>query len=121
VYSGWRARLRGGSLYTTDVFIQDIPPLNSAPQFSRRGRMRLWNFGKTRAEQARAELQVVEGNDRPHEHGGRSAEENERQWMRDVEEYVLDVMTRHGLLLLMRARGLPRPARLHNRQPDGSL
>jgi hypothetical protein len=98
VYSGWRARLRGGSLYTTDVFIQDIPPLNSAPQFSRRGRMRLWNFGKTRAEQARAELEVVEGNERPHEHVGRSAEENERQWMRDVEDYVLEVLTRDGYL-----------------------
>ena len=56
VYSGWRARLRGGSLYTTDVFIQQIPNPNSPPQFSRRGEMRLWNFGKTRAEQARAEL-----------------------------------------------------------------
>jgi hypothetical protein len=98
VYSGWRARLRGGSLYTTDVFIQQIPNPNSPPQFSRRGRMRLWNFGKTRAEQARAELQVVEGTDRGHEHVGRSAEENERQWMRDVEDYVLDVLTRDGYL-----------------------
>ena len=98
VYSGWRARLRGGSLYTTDVFIQEIPALNSPPQFSRRGRMRLWNFGKTRAEQARAELEVVEGNEGPREHTGRSAEENERQWMRDVEDYVLDVLTRDGYL-----------------------
>src|SRR5262245_43582672 len=98
VYSGWRARLRGGSLYTTDVFIQEIPALNSPPQFSRRGRMRLWNFGKTRAEQARAELQVVEENDRPHGRVGRSAEENERQWMRDVEDYVLEVLTRDGYL-----------------------
>jgi hypothetical protein len=99
VYSGWRARLRGGSLYTTDVFIQEIPAPNSPPQFSRRGRMRLWNFGKTRAEQARAELEVVDGNDRPHGHSlGRSAEENERQWMRDVEDYVLEVLTRDGYL-----------------------
>jgi len=98
VYSGWRARLHGGSLYTTDVFIQETPSLNSSPQFSRRGKMRLWNFGKTRAEQARAELEVVEGNERTHEHGGRSAEENERQWMRDVEDYVLDVLTRDGYL-----------------------
>jgi hypothetical protein len=98
VYSGWRARLRGGSLYTTDVFIQEIPTPNSPPQFSRRGRMRLWNFGKTRAEQARAELQVVEGNERSHDRVGRSADENERQWMRDVEDYVLDVLTRDGYL-----------------------
>jgi len=97
VYSGWRARLRGGSLYTTDVFIQEIPPLNSPAQFTRRGRMRLWNFGKSRAEQARAELQVVEG-ERPHGHVGRSAEESERQWMRDVEDYVLEVLTRDGYL-----------------------
>jgi hypothetical protein len=96
VYSGWRARLRGGSLYTTDVFIQETPGLNSPPQFSRRGRMRLWNFGKTHAEQARAELQVVDDNERPL--GGRSSEENERQWMRDVEDYVLDVLTRDGYL-----------------------
>jgi hypothetical protein len=99
VYSGWRARLRGGSLYTTDVFIQQIPSSNSPAQFSRRGRMRLWNFGKTRAEQARAELQVVEGIDRPHGHAlGRSAEDNEREWMRDVEDYVLEVLTRDGYL-----------------------
>jgi hypothetical protein len=99
VYSGWRARLRGGALYTTDVFIQEIPTPNSPPQYSRRGRMRLWNFGKTRAEQARAELQVVDENDRPHGHAqGRSAEENERQWMRDVEDYVLEVLTRDGYL-----------------------
>jgi hypothetical protein len=97
VYSGWRGRMRGGSLYTTDVFIQEIPALNSQPQFSRRGRMRLWNFGKTRAEQARAELQVVE-EERPHGHVGRSAEESERQWMLDVEDYVLDVLTRDGYL-----------------------
>jgi hypothetical protein len=86
-------------LYTTDVFIQEIPAPNSPPQFSRRGRMRLWNFGKTRAEQARAELEVVDGNDRPRGHAlGRSAEENERQWMRDVEDYVLEVLTRDGYL-----------------------
>jgi len=60
--------------------------------------MRLWNFGKTRAEQARAELQVVEGTERSHGHLGRSAEENERQWMLDVEDYVLDVLTRDGYL-----------------------
>ena len=98
VYSGWRARLRGGSLYTTDVFIQQIPAPNSPPQFTRRGKMRLWNFGKTRAEQARAELQVVEGGERSHEHVGRSSEENERQWMLDVEDYVVDVLTRDGYL-----------------------
>jgi hypothetical protein len=99
VYSGWRVRLRGGSLYTTDVFIQEIPAPNSPPQVSRRGRMRLWNFGKTRAEQARAELQVVEGVERPHGRAvSRSAEESERQWMRDVEDYVLDVLTRDGYL-----------------------
>ena len=60
--------------------------------------MRLWNFGKTRAEQARAELEVVEGIERPHGHVGRSAEENERQWMRDVEDYVVEVLTRDGYL-----------------------
>ena len=98
VYSGWRARLHGGALYTTDVFIQETPALNSPAQFSRRGHMRLWNFGKTRAEQARAELQVVEDNERPHGRAGRSAEENERQWMRDVEDYVLEVLTRDGYL-----------------------
>jgi hypothetical protein len=99
VYSGWRARLRGGALYTTDVFIQQIPSPNSPPQFSRRGKMRLWNFGKTRAEQARAELQVVEGIERPQGRAlGRSAEENERQWTRDVEDYVLEVLTRDGYL-----------------------
>jgi hypothetical protein len=96
VYSGWRARLHGGSMYTTDVFIQQIPSANNPPQFSRRGRMRLWNYGKTRAEQARAELQVVEGIDQPHRWP--SADENERHWMRDVENYVLDVLTRDGYL-----------------------
>jgi hypothetical protein len=99
VYSGWRARLRGGSMYTTDVFIQQIPSANSPSQFSRRGRMRLWNYGKTRAEQARAELQVVDGIERPDGRAlGPSADENERHWMRDVEDYVLEVLTREGYL-----------------------
>ena len=57
--------------------------------------MRLWNYGKTRAEQARAELQVVQGGDRPDGRAlGFSPDENERRWMRDVENYVLDVLTR---------------------------
>ncbi len=99
VYSGWRARLHGGSMYTTDVFIQQIPSANSPSQFSRRGRMRLWNYGKTRAEQARTELQVVDGVDRPSRLAlGPSADENERHWMRDVEDYVLEVLTREGYL-----------------------
>jgi len=99
VYSGWRARLHGGSLYTTDVFIQQIPSANSPAQFSRRGRMRLWNYGKTRAEQARAELQIVNGAERPLSRAlGPSADENERRWMRDVEDYVLEVLTREGYL-----------------------
>lgn len=99
VYSGWRARLHGGSIYTTDVFIQQIPAANSPSDFSRRGRMRLWNYGKTRDEQARAELQVVEGIERPRGRAlGPSADENERRWMREVENYVLDVLTREGYL-----------------------
>jgi len=97
VYSGWRARLHGGSVYTTDVFIQQIPSPNNPPDFSRRGRLRLWNYGKTRAEQARAELEVVDGIDRPHRWAP-SADENERHWMRDVENYVLEVLTRDGYL-----------------------
>src|SRR5580765_809069 len=99
VYSGWRARLHTGAMYTTDVFIQQIPSANSPSQFSRRGRMRLWNYGKTRAEQARAELQVVQGAERPFTRAlGPSADENERHWMRDVEDYVLEVLTREGYL-----------------------
>jgi len=99
VYSGWRTRLRGAPIYTTDVFIQQIPSANSPSDFSRRGRMRLWNYGKTRAEQARAELQVVQGDDRPNGRAlGFSPDENERRWMRDVENYVLDVLTREGYL-----------------------
>ena len=99
VYSGWRARLHGGALYTTDVFIQQIPSANSPSDFSRRGRMRLWNYGKTREEQARAELQVVEGIERPRGRAlGPSADESERRWMREVENYVLDVLTREGYL-----------------------
>ena len=99
VYSGWRARLHGGSIYTTDVFIQAIPSANSPAEFSRRGRVRLWNYGKTREEQARAELQVVSGIDRPYRMAlGPSANENERRWMRDVENYVLEVLTREGFL-----------------------
>jgi hypothetical protein len=99
VYSGWRARLHGGSIYTTDVFIQQVAAPNNPPEFSRRGRMRLWNYGKTRAEQARAELQVVESVERPRRLAlGPSADENERHWMRDVENYVLEVLTRDGYL-----------------------
>jgi hypothetical protein len=99
VYSGWRARLHGGSIYTTDVFIQQIPSADSPPEFSRRGRMRLWNYGKTREELARAELQIVEGIERPRGRAlGPSADENERRWMREAENYVLDVLTREGYL-----------------------
>ena len=61
--------------------------------------MRLWNYGKSRAEQARAELQVVQGAERPFTRAlGPSADENERHWMRDVEDYVLEVLTREGYL-----------------------
>jgi hypothetical protein len=99
VYSGWRSRLHNGSLYTTDVFIQQIAAPNNPPEFSRRGRLRLWNYGKTRAEQARAELQVVEGVERSRRWAlGPSAEESERRWTRDVENYVLEVLTRDGYL-----------------------
>jgi hypothetical protein len=99
VYSGWRARLHGGSVYTTDVFIQQIPSADSPPDFSRRGRMRLWNYGKSREEQARAELQIVDGIERPRGRAlGPSADENERRWMREAENYVLDVLTREGYL-----------------------
>jgi hypothetical protein len=99
VYSGWRARLRGGAVYTTDVFIQQIPSPDSPAEFSRRGRMRLWNYGKTRAEQAKAELQVVQGVERSNRWAlGPSADESERRWMRDVENYVVDVLTREGYL-----------------------
>ena len=99
VYSGWRARLHNGSLYTTDVFIQQVPSANSPSQFSRRGRLRLWNYGRTHDEQARAELQVVTGIERPYGRAlGPSADENERHWMHDVENYVLDVLTRQGYL-----------------------
>jgi hypothetical protein len=99
VYSGWRSRLRGGPIYTTDVFIQQIPNANSPSDFSRRGRMRLWNYGKTRAEQAKAELEIVQGVERsPIRALGPSADESERRWMRDVENYVLDVLTREGYL-----------------------
>ena len=61
--------------------------------------MRLWNYGKTRDEQARAELQVVEGVERSRARAlGPSVDENERRWMREVENYVLDVLTREGYL-----------------------
>ncbi|HET9830359.1 MAG TPA: hypothetical protein VFP91_01560 [Vicinamibacterales bacterium] len=99
VYSGWRARLHGGSVYTTDVFIQQIPSADSPSDFSRRGRMRLWNYGKSREEQARAELQVVQGVERSRGRTlGPSADESERRWMREAENYVLDVLTREGYL-----------------------
>src|SRR5262249_55574948 len=91
--------LRSGSVYTTDVFIQQIPSPDSPAEFSRRGRMRLWNYGKTRAEQAKAELQVVQGIERSNRWAlGPSADESERRWMRDVENYVVDVLTREGYL-----------------------